>query len=281
MGSVHRRAVASLAIGLLATTAIASAALTQRPDGWYGRSRYPPRLRPTDHRDEGFSFCRLMYASEYTGRGRGRWSTDYPFADINFMIRLSELTSTHVNFDDASEPIHWVVPIMDDGLFSCPFVLASAVGTMSLAPGDIAQLRDYLLKGGFLWVDDFWGTYEWERWASEIGKVLPPSQYPIVDLPLEHELFRTMFNVWEIPQISNIGFWRRSGGLTSERGADSAVPHFRAIFDADGRIMVAMTHNTDIQDAWEREGEDIGFFARFSPDGYALGINVLLHAMTH
>jgi hypothetical protein len=90
-----------------------------------------------------------------------------------------------------------------------------------------------------------------------------------------------VFNIWEVPQIANIGFWRRSGGGTSERGAESATPHFRAILDADGRIMVAMTHNTDIQDAWEREGEDPGFFESFAPDGYSLGINVLVYAMTH
>ena len=85
-----------------------------------------------------------------------------------------------------------------------------------------------------------------------------------------------------MPQITNIGFWRRSHGLeTSERGADSVNAHFRAIRDTRGRIMVAMTHNTDIADSWEREGEDRGFFRQFSPDGYALGINVLLYAMTH
>ncbi len=99
---------------------------------------------------------------------------------------------------------------------------------------------------------------------------------------MDHLLFKTMFHVLEVPQISNIHFWRWSGGsTTSERGHDSAVPHFRGIMDAHGRLMVAMTHNTDIQDAWEREGEDPQFFERFSPDGYALGINVVLYAMSH
>ena len=256
------------------------AALAQFGSG-YGRTRYPPRIRPADQRDDGFSFCRLMYSSEYSGRGMGRWSTDYPFADINFMIRLSEMSTTPVNFDTDDEPIHWVVPVTDDALFGCPFMIASAVGSMVLSTDDASRLRDYLLKGGFLWADDFWGSWEWANWESQIAKVLPPAQYPIVDLPLEHELFTTVFNVWEIPQIANIGFWRRSGGRTSERGADSGEPHFRVIFDEDGRIMVAMTHNTDIQDAWEREGEDPRFFESFAPSGYSLGINVLVHAMTH
>ena len=177
-----------LTVGTLAALAIASATFAQ----WgYRRSRYPPRLKPAGQHDNGFSFCRLMYQSGQWGRGR--WSTDYPFADINFMVRLSELTSTPVNFDDRGEPNHWVVPITDDTLFSCPFIVASAVGTMVLSEQEVVRLRDYLLKGGFLWADDFWGTPEWEQWAAEIAKVLPPAQYPIVDLSLEHPLFHGMF----------------------------------------------------------------------------------------
>jgi hypothetical protein len=88
--------------------------------------------------------------------------------------------------------------------------------------------------------------------------------------------------VAEVPQITNILFWRTVGGsTTSERGSDSAQAHFRVIRNARGRIMVVMTHNTDIADSWEREGEDPGFFQQFSPDGYAFGINVILHATTH
>ena len=95
-------------------------------------------------------------------------------------------------------------------------------------------------------------------------------------------MLRTQFTVEHVPQITNIQFWRAVGGsATSERGADSDEAHFRAIRDSHGRIMVVMTHNTDVADSWEREGEDPDFFYQFSPDGYALGINVLLHAMTH
>ncbi|MYI74041.1 MAG: DUF4159 domain-containing protein [Acidobacteria bacterium] len=167
-------------------------------------------------------------------------------------------------------------------MYGCPFLMTSDVGTMSLRPVEAARLRDYLLKGGFLWVDDFWGSRSWAQWAGEIAKVLPPSEYPIKDLPLDHSVFKTMFHINEIPQISNIHFWRWSGGATtSERGPDSEVPHFRGIMDEHGRLMVAMTHNTDIQDAWEREGEDPRFFERFSPDGYQLGVNVVLYAMSH
>ena len=101
------------------------------------------------------------------------------------------------------------------------------------------------------------------------------------DVPFDHPIFRTMFEVKEIPQVPSIQFWRRSGGQTSERGSDSATPTIHGVADRHGNLMVVMTHNTDISDAWEREGEDTRFFYRFSPDGYAVGINVILYALTH
>jgi hypothetical protein len=132
-----------------------------------------------------------------------------------------------------------------------------------------------------LWVDDFWGTLAWEHWISEIGRVLPASQYPIHDLPLDHPVFRALSHVSEVPQIVAWQFWRGTGGTTSERGYDSEVAHLRAIMDEHDRILVLMSHNTDVADAWEREGQDPNYFKQFSPNGYALGINVLLYAMSH
>jgi hypothetical protein len=142
-------------------------------------------------------------------------------------------------------------------------------------------LRAYLLKGGFLWADDFWGEYAWSVWADQIGKVLPAAQYPIKDVPADHPLFHSQFIVNKVPQIASINYWAGSGGDTSERGADSAVPHARAISDPHGRIMVFITHNTDLGDSYEREADNPEYFLRFSVDGYALGINILLYAMTH
>jgi hypothetical protein len=110
-------------------------------------------------------------------------------------------------------------------------------------------------------------------------KVLP--EYEIEDVPAGHPIRRAMFELREIPQVTSINFWRRSGGTTSERGADSPHADFRMIAKRDGHIMVLMTHNTDIGDSWEREGEDPQFFLQFSPNGYALGINVVLYALTH
>ena len=158
--------------------------------------------------------------------------------------------------------------------------MAGDIASAGFSEIDAARLREYLLKGGFLWTDDHWGTEEWEVWTRELAKVFPPDEYPIEELTPADPLFKTQFEVAAMPQIPNIGFWR-SNRATFEQGADSAVPHFYVVRDKGGRIMLAMTHNTDIADAFEREGDDPEFFVRFGPNGYALGINVVLYALTH
>ena len=265
----------------------AIAALALAATAAYGQFRFregsmAARYAPTAMPDGSFVVCRLEYRSvrsEAMGIG---WQTDYPYAEVNLTTRLSELTKTRVSRDGNGRPNFYVVRLTDDALFNCPFTVASDVGTVGFGPEEAARLRNYLLKGGFLWVDDFWGTLAWRQWATEIAKALPPSEYPILDVPLNDPILRGMFEVHHVPQITNIQFWRGVGGqTTSERGADSAEAHLRAIRDAHGRIMLLMTHNTDVADSWEREGEDPGFFYQFSPNGYALGIDVLVHAMTH
>jgi hypothetical protein len=229
--------------------------------------------------DGRFHFCRLVYQPAATGTG-GSWATDYPRADINVSIRLAELTRSRVS-ETAGQPNPRLVRATDDVLFQCPFVMMAAPGSAFLDAEEAARLREYLLKGGFLWADDFWGSYQWAHWEREFRKIFPAHEYPIEDLPLDHPLLRMQFVVNEIPQIPNIGYFIRSGGDTSEQGADSATPHARIVSDAQGRVMVLMTHNTDIADSWEREGDDPSYFYAFSPRGYAFGINVLLYSMTY
>jgi hypothetical protein len=160
--------------------------------------------------------------------------------------------------------------------------MASDVGTIGLSPEEAPSLRLYLEKGGFLWVDDFWGEAAWDQWSHELARAMPSPDYVIEDVPLSDPIFRSMFEVHKIPQVTGIGFWRAVGGqTTSERGAETAVAHFRAMRDKRGRIIAVMTHNTDVSNSWERETEDPAYFYQFSIDGYALGINVLLYAMTH
>jgi hypothetical protein len=190
------------------------------------------------------------------------------------------MTKTVVSKHGA-EPAHIVVRPTEDWLSMCPFVMASDPGSAGFSPEDAQGLREYLLKGGFLWVDDYWGPYAWDDFAREIAKVLPPGQYPIKDLTREHPIYRSLFDVQAIPQVPAWQYWLQSGGDTSEMGPLSARAHMAAISDSHGRVMVLMTHNTDIGDSWEREGEQLEYFYAFSPNGYALGMNVAMYMMTH
>ena len=264
------------AVAVIATLSLTAVTEAQRRGRGWGA---PIRTATPESFDGNFNFCRVAASSSRMGDGGG-WSVDYPRADINLSIRLSELTKTRVSLDAAGEPNHLVVRLTDPELFGCPFIMMTEVGSVYFSPEDAAALQKYLLKGGFLWADDFWGSYAWDHWASELSKVLPPAEYPIKDLPADHSLFRAQFNVSRVPQIPSIGHWMSTGG-TSERGPDSAVATARGITDARGRLMVFITHNTDLGDSWEREGDDPNYFYTFSVEGYALGINVLLHAMSH
>jgi len=265
----------------LVLLAVLAVALSAVAEAQFRREFFGARLATPEDFDGRFHFCRMVYQSaQFRGRG-GSWTTDYPRADINMSIRLAELTKTDVSFTSGGQPNHLLVRLTDDTLFQCPFLLMSAPGSAFFTDVEAERLREYLLKGGFLWADDFWGSAQWAQWESQFRKVLSPSEHAIVDISLDHPLLRTQFEVTEIPQIPNIGFFTRTGGQTSEQGADSAVPHARIVADETGRVMVLMTHNTDISDSWEREGDDPVYFYTFGPKGYAFGINALLYSMTH
>jgi hypothetical protein len=266
-----RGAAVAVAMALTASTAVVSAQ--------FGFGRFGVRMAPKEMPDRSFTICRLMYESvrgEADGIG---WATDYPDGDNNLLIRFSELTRAPVSKDGRRRPNHWVVRITDDALFNCPYTVASDVGTMGLRAEEALKLRQYLLKGGFLWVDDFWGTPAWQHWSGVMAQVLPGRT--IEDVPLADPIFHTQFEVKKKPQVPRYPFWVATRGQTSERGDDSREPHFRGIRDDHGRLMVVMTHNTDMGDSWEREAEEPAYFQRFSVDGYALGVDVLLYALTH
>jgi hypothetical protein len=238
------------------------------------------RLATRDSFDGAFVFCRAYYRRHPYGDGGG-WSTDFPRADENFSFRLAELTKVVISRDARGEINHLVVALTQPELFRCPWIYMAEVGSLYIDEQEASALRDYLRKGGFLWVDDYWGSHAWDVWQEQIEKALPPNRFPIVDLPIGHELFHMLYDMQEIPQIPSINFWFGTGGGTSERGADSADAHVRAIFDERGRMLVLMTHNTDFGDSFEREGDNHQYFLRFAPVGYAFGVNALLYTMTH
>jgi hypothetical protein len=246
------------------------------PEG-FTRARFPP----ADWPDRDFTICRLWYTSVRAERDGSGWKTDYPYSEINLLIRLGEMTTTPISYNpEQKRPNTWVVRLSDAKLYDCPVLIASDVGTIGIKDEEALALREYLLKGGFLWVDDFWGTDAWNQWEEEIAKVLPPEEYPIEDISAADSIMREMFDLERVPQNTNVTFWLKNNGKTSEREDDSAQVHVRGIRDLHRRIMVLMTHNTDVGDSFEREREDSEYSRLFSPPGYALGINVLLYAMT-
>jgi hypothetical protein len=278
----------ALSIGIVA---LAQFAQEQEPrpriwvgGGGYGRmSREAPKWATRADFDGRFNFCRGYYSSNRFEDGGQGWRTDYPGADNNFSVRLGELSFVRVKMKSDGQPDNVVINLADPLLFQCPFLYMEDVGTARFSDEEVAYLRAYLLKGGFLEVDDFWGTKAWDQWAEEIGRVLPPNQYPIFDIPQDHAVLHSLYDVREVEQVSNIRFWMQTGGSVSERAYLNDSPHanFRGIQDERGRLMVVMAHNTDIPDTWEREGESKEYFDRFSPNGYAVGVNIMIYAMTH
>lgn len=234
-----------------------------------------------------FTFARVVYNSQGSqgrrggwGRGygrRGRWATDYPEAELNLAYRLEEMTSMKVH------PEGVAVELTDPELFNYPFIYMVEPGDLFFQEAEVVALRKYLLNGGFLMVDDFWGDYEWRNFYSQIKRVFPDREPQ--ELPIDHPIFSCVFPLKEKPQIPNVGQGMRSErtGITwePEKGPGAREPHYRALFDDKGRMMSIICHNTDLGDGWEQEGHNYYYFREFSEKkAYPLGINILFYAMT-
>jgi hypothetical protein len=268
-------AAAALAITLLAGAVIAQFRIEDR-------NGVPTWDLDPDFRHDVFTFVRIEYGSTRWGGGRrggrgrgGGWATDYRDSDLNFSFRLQQLTSLKV------DPEGLVLRLTDEALFDHPFIYIIEPGRLYFDPAEAAALRRYLLSGGFLMVDDFWGDDEWENFYFELKKVFPDREP--VDVPLEHEIFHIVYDLKERPQIPSIdaALWGRPDGITWER-RDAVEPRYLAVYDDKGRMMAFICHNTDLGDGWEREGEDEWYFREFSEKkAYPLGINIVVYAMTH
>lgn len=228
-----------------------------------------------------FTFCRLRYNSESYGWGRrgrgggGKWTTDYPDADLNFSYRLQQLTSLQVS------PKGAVVDIDPEQMRHYPFIYMIEPGHISLTDVESKTMREYMLNGGFVMVDDFWGEEEWDTFYIALKQIFPDREPQ--ELPLEHEIFHMVFPLKVKPQIPSVGHAMagRDQGITAER-FDAQTPHYRAIFDDQKRIIMLICHNTDLGDGWEEEGTDPWYFREFSEKyAYPLGINIIFYALTH
>jgi hypothetical protein len=222
------------------------------------------------HRE--FYFTRAYYSSGRNDLFRGfpSWSVDFPKADLQFLMGLKRLVD-HLDAYDYENP----VSLADPELLRFPFLYAVEVGYMNLTEPEVLGLRRYLDHGGFLVVDDFWGSREWANFEREIGRVLPG--HPIVDVPRDHPVFHSFYDIQEIVQVPNVG-QGRFGGVTYEQ--DGYVPVVRGILDDDGRLMVAISWNSDLGDAWEW-AEDPFYPLRFSTYAYQMGVNLIVYAMSH
>lgn len=230
-------------------------------------------------------FARLMYPSHpearfarYNRFGRGAtswlqggtsWTQDYPRADRHFSRALRRLTRVHVR--SVEQPVN-----LDDGndVFDYPFLCAGEMGDWLLTDAQAAKLRDYLLRGGFLLLDDFWGTEEWDRFMESMKRVLPDR--PVVDIEDEDSIFHTVYDLDDRYQIP--GQWALRAGRTYRN--DGAEPRWRGIYDDNGRIMVAMYFNSDVGDAWEW-ADDPRYPEKYSALGIRLGVNYVVYSMTH
>lgn len=227
-------------------------------------------------RKDVFAFVRVMYRST---RGGG-WSVDYPAADLNFSYRLEELTSMKVDPDGE------LLGLLDDQLFDYPFIFIIDPRNLQLGGAEARALRLYLLSGGFLMVDDFWGERMMQHFLGEMKKVFPHRQAQA--LPLSHPLFHCVFDLDCFPQVPSEDSAHRNRGTPLESWEDEiynevpAPASYRAIFDDKGRIMVLMCHNTDLSDGWEEEGISPWFFSAYSEKySYPMGINIIYYVLTH
>jgi hypothetical protein len=214
-----------------------------------------------------FTFVRMKYGS-YGWEG---WTTDYPKADYQFIRGLRGWAKSFLAIK--SEPN--AVGLLDPELHEYPFMYVVEPGHMILSDPEAAALREYLLRGGFIMLDDFWGTYEWENVQQQLKKVFP--EYPIKELSLDHPLFHCYFDVEEVVQVPQNDNWIY-GGRTHEK--DGYVPHYEAIVDNDGRVLVLIARNTDNGDAWEWI-DDPRYPLRFGLAAYRLGMNAIMYSMTH
>jgi hypothetical protein len=235
----------------------------------------------SDHRKDVFTFVRIRYQRNdridfgWGSSGAGYWHIDFPESDLNFSFRLQQMTSLKVDPDGR------VLELTDPELFDYPWIYIVEPGGLQFREEEVPILRRYLLRGGFLMVDDFWGELEWANFHREIKRVFPDREPE--DLPLDHPIFHCVFDIDEKHQIPNVrtGTLSRRTGITWE-SADSKEVHYRAIRDDNDRIMVMICHNTDLGDGWEREGDNEYYFHEFSEKrAYPLGINIVFYAMTH
>ncbi|MEO8306457.1 MAG: DUF4159 domain-containing protein [Pseudomonadota bacterium] len=212
-----------------------------------------------------FHFARMIYADlpQNANFRRGWWRQDWPEAEIHFVQNLIRLTRIN-----AGESV--TLRLTDPQLFDYPWLYATQVGYWDLGDEEIAQLREYLLRGGFLMADDFWGEGERQVFEATMARLFPDR--PIVEIPVGDPVLHVVFSIDEFTQIPGLRHLGRLDQLPE--------PHWRGIYDDAGRLLVAMNHNQDVGDSWE-EADTPQYPEPMTALGYRFGINYIVYAMTH
>lgn len=232
-----------------------------------------------EFRQDVFTFPRLKFQADRDWRfGGGRlWDDDAPEADLNLIFRLHEVTSLKVR------PGLNFIDITTAELAQYPFVYLASAGRAVFTDEEITSLRNYLLNGGFIMADDFWGDDQWEHLHEQLRRVFP-NREP-VEIGLNDRIFHTVYDFKKQPQIPSVGAYMRTGqsydpGWPYEE--KNHEPHYYALYDDKKRMIALLCHNNHYGDGWEHEGDDESYFDKFSePMGYPMLINILVYTMTH
>ena len=231
----------------------------------YGNGNGPARTPNIDFR------CEDLEAGEGGTRFGGGWGTDFPASDCKFMWGVERLTNVRV-YDKSPH----LVTALDPKLFSYPYLYIVSPHRMYLVQEEAEKLREYLLRGGFLHVDDFWGLDQRAAVEEEMGKIFPDRK--MVKLSLDHEVFHTFFDIDQVMQIPNVN--RACSGSQTWEQRSEIDPMIFGIPDDDGRLMVLITYNSDLGDAWE--WMDLPCYPeKYSGQAYRMGINFMIYAMSH
>jgi hypothetical protein len=219
------------------------------------------------------------------GFGRMGWVVDYPDADLNLSHRLQQLTSTK------ADPDARVLKLSSPELADYPFIYMEHIERLTLRPTEVTALRQYLLNGGVLLVNDFWGAMAWRNLQAEIGRALPGRTW--TELSMDHPVFHCVYDLrgpTSSLRVPSMQRWNtnynphdpNSNPTRGDRGEGYETMHVQALLDDHQRIMILAIHNSDISDGWEREGEYEDYFKIFSEArAYPLGINLIFYVMTH
>jgi hypothetical protein len=215
-----------------------------------------------------FHFARMIYADAPGSRRwrGGWWQQDWPTAETHFLVSVRRMTRVN-----AGDPV--IIRLTDDTLFDYPWLYATQVGYWELSDAEVARLREYLLRGGFLMADDFWGEDERAVFEASMLRVFPDR--PIVEMKREDAVLHVPYTIDEFTQIPGLRHVRGFGDLRQ-----LPPPRWRGIYDERGRLMVAMNYNQDVGDSWE-EADTPDYPEPMTALGYRFGINYIVYAMTH